>query len=186
MLLLFFFFCRDLLELKEIQRSLPHANQPPDTITGRPGKQFLMGVPIVLLPLLSSSPTQSAGPINNVAQEAETKKSCCSSNASARTNTSVAGWGPPTPTRQTQTTPVRPSFPFPPRPASYSAPSSKSNFTATSPSSISHPLRMNIQSPNKTGPIASPPSSPTAPYPSSYSNRPSTTPTSPPTSPQYP
>ncbi|KAF8799229.1 hypothetical protein BYT27DRAFT_7044993, partial [Phlegmacium glaucopus] len=45
---------QDLLELKEIQRSLPHANQPPDVATGRPGKHFLSGVPIILLPLLGS------------------------------------------------------------------------------------------------------------------------------------
>jgi len=45
----------DLLELEEIQLSLPRANQLPDTITGRPGKLFLSRVPIVLLPLLGSS-----------------------------------------------------------------------------------------------------------------------------------
>lgn len=143
---------------------MPHANQPPDSVTGRPGKQFLNCVPIVLLPLLSSSPTQSANNTNG-AQEAQ--KPCCSSNAAG------PGWGPPSLKRQPQTTPVRPSFPFPPRPASYS----KSNPASvpTSPSSITQPLRTNVQSPNKTGSTTSPPSSPTNPYPSSYSNRPSTT-----------
>ncbi|TEB20029.1 hypothetical protein FA13DRAFT_1592310, partial [Coprinellus micaceus] len=32
---------QDLLELKEIQRSLPRANQPPDHLAGRAGKQYL-------------------------------------------------------------------------------------------------------------------------------------------------
>ncbi|KAF8622500.1 hypothetical protein AX15_006947 [Amanita polypyramis BW_CC] len=43
---------QDLIELKEIQRSLPLANQPPDPILGRPGRQYLSTVPIGLLPLL--------------------------------------------------------------------------------------------------------------------------------------
>lgn len=46
---------RDLLELKEIQRSLPRANQPCDLITGRPGRHYLSAVPIGLLPLLAES-----------------------------------------------------------------------------------------------------------------------------------
>jgi hypothetical protein len=104
------------------------------------------------------------------------KKPCYSSNAFGQSGT---GWGPPSLTRQAQTTPARPSFPFPPRPIPFSAPASKSTFTSppTSPSSITHPLRMNIQTPNKTGSTSPPPSSPTSPYPS-YSNRPSTTSTS--------
>lgn len=40
------------MELKEIQRSLPLANQPPDPVSGRPGRQYLSAVPIGLLPLL--------------------------------------------------------------------------------------------------------------------------------------
>jgi hypothetical protein len=40
------------MELKEIQRSLPLANQLPDPILGRPGRQYLSTVPIGLLPLL--------------------------------------------------------------------------------------------------------------------------------------
>ena len=135
-----------------------------------------MGVPIVLLPLLSSNPTESGEHSSNSAQDAVAKKPCYSSGASGQSGT---GWGPPSLTRQAQTTPAQPSFPFPPRPIPFSAPVSKSTFTSppTSPSSITHPLRMNIQSPNKTG-STSPPSSPTSPYPSSYSNRPSTTSTS--------
>ena len=172
--LFFYFYYRDLLELKEIQRSLPHANQPPDIITGRPGKQFLAGVPIVLLPLLSSSPTESG---SNGAQDSAMNRPCSSSDAPGRTNASGTGWGPPSIKRQAQTTPARPPFPFPPRPIPFSGPASKSTFTSAPPSSISQPLRMNFQSSNKTG-STSPPSSPTAPYPSTYSNRPSTTSTS--------
>lgn len=131
-----------------------------------------MGVPIVLLPLLSSSPTQST---HNTDGAQEAQKPCCSSSAPGRTNASAAGWGPPSLTRRTpHTTPARPSFPFPPRPPSYSGPASKSGSTSaqTSPSSVTQPMRTNVQSPNKA---SSPPSSPTSPYPSSYSNRPSTT-----------
>ncbi len=47
------------MELKEIQRSLPLANQPPDPILGRPGRQYLSTVPIGLLPLLP--PADAAG-----------------------------------------------------------------------------------------------------------------------------
>ncbi|KAF9525937.1 hypothetical protein CPB83DRAFT_746222, partial [Crepidotus variabilis] len=43
---------QDLLELKEIQRSLPHADQPGDPLTGKPAKHYLSAVPIGLLPLL--------------------------------------------------------------------------------------------------------------------------------------
>ena len=172
---LLYFSYRDLLELKEIQRSLPHANQPPDTVTGRPGKQFLLGVPIVLLPLLSSNPTEST---EHGAQEAAAKKL---SDAPGRSNASGTGWGSPSLKRQVQATPPQPFVPFPPRPPPRSIPSSGSSapksttFTSapTSPSSISHPLHMNSQVLNKTG--SPPPSSPTAPFPSSYSNRPSTT-----------
>ncbi|KAF6759385.1 hypothetical protein DFP72DRAFT_134095 [Ephemerocybe angulata] len=46
---------QDLLELKEIQRSLPRADQPADHISGRAGRQYLKGVPIGLLPLLPES-----------------------------------------------------------------------------------------------------------------------------------
>ncbi|RDB23483.1 hypothetical protein Hypma_008952 [Hypsizygus marmoreus] len=46
---------QDILELKEIQRSLPRANQLDDPVSGRPGSHFLTAVPIGLLPLLSSS-----------------------------------------------------------------------------------------------------------------------------------
>lgn len=52
--------CRDLMELKEIQRSLPLANQPPDPILGRPGRQYLSTVPIGLLPLLPQAETAAA------------------------------------------------------------------------------------------------------------------------------
>ncbi|KAF5316448.1 hypothetical protein D9619_006693 [Psilocybe cf. subviscida] len=48
----------DLLELKEIQRSLPRANQPSDDYIGRAAKCYLRAVPIGLLPLLpDSNPT---------------------------------------------------------------------------------------------------------------------------------
>ncbi|KJA18066.1 hypothetical protein HYPSUDRAFT_98066, partial [Hypholoma sublateritium FD-334 SS-4] len=43
---------QDLLELKEIQRSLPRANQPCDLLSGRPSRHYLSAVPIGLLPLL--------------------------------------------------------------------------------------------------------------------------------------
>ncbi|PFH46477.1 hypothetical protein AMATHDRAFT_51027 [Amanita thiersii Skay4041] len=46
---------QDLLELKEIQRSLPLANQPSDPILGTPERQYLSNVPIGLLPLLPQS-----------------------------------------------------------------------------------------------------------------------------------
>ncbi|KAG7093356.1 hypothetical protein E1B28_007037 [Marasmius oreades] len=41
----------DILELKAIQQTLPLAHQLPDPYTGKPGKQYLTRVPIVLLPL---------------------------------------------------------------------------------------------------------------------------------------
>ncbi|EAU89972.1 hypothetical protein CC1G_05888 [Coprinopsis cinerea okayama7 len=46
---------QDLLELKEIQLSLPRANQPADAVTGRLGSHYLKNVPIGLLPLLPDS-----------------------------------------------------------------------------------------------------------------------------------
>ncbi|KAJ8694739.1 hypothetical protein PTI98_007389 [Pleurotus ostreatus] len=54
----------DMLELKEIQRSLPLADQPADPFTHKPGSQYLSHVPIKLLPLLpesSSCTTPSSG-----------------------------------------------------------------------------------------------------------------------------
>ncbi|KAJ7483362.1 hypothetical protein FB451DRAFT_941548, partial [Mycena latifolia] len=42
---------QELLELKEITQSLPHATQPWDPLTRRPAKQYLSTVPIALLPL---------------------------------------------------------------------------------------------------------------------------------------
>ncbi|KAJ8509506.1 hypothetical protein ONZ45_g8333 [Pleurotus djamor] len=51
---------RDMLELKEIQRSLPIANQPFDPFTHKPAAQYLTTVPINLLPLLpETSPSPS-------------------------------------------------------------------------------------------------------------------------------
>jgi len=50
---------RDLLELKEIQRSLPRANQLDDPVSGKRASHFLSSVPIGLLPLLPESPTSS-------------------------------------------------------------------------------------------------------------------------------
>ena len=161
---------RDLLELKEIQRSLPHANQPPDVITGRPGKQFLSAVPIVLLPLLSAGASPSGGGSGDGTQGGQANKPCYLSDAH---NGNGSGWGPPSLTKQEQTKPARPSFPFPPRPVPFSTPASKSSLTPALPSTSTH---MNPQSPKSNSP--SPPSSPTSPYPSSYSNRPSTTSTS--------
>ncbi|KAH6887215.1 hypothetical protein BKA70DRAFT_97069 [Coprinopsis sp. MPI-PUGE-AT-0042] len=48
---------QDLLELKEIQRTLPRADQPADALTGRSGSHYLKKVPIGLLPLLPDSPS---------------------------------------------------------------------------------------------------------------------------------
>ena len=197
---LFPFAYRDLLELKEIQRSLPHANQPPDVVTGRPGKQFLSGVPIVLLPLLGSGGSPSGGD-GGRAHESEAKKLPSPGYFSAaheRTSGNVSGWGPPSLTgfgrqaqqsqsahTQAQATPVRPPFPFPPRPVPFSAPASTHTFTSARapvpPSPITRPWSMNSQSQNKTGssPTSPPfPSSPTSPYPALYANRPSSTSTS--------
>ncbi|KAF8236716.1 hypothetical protein L208DRAFT_1390509 [Tricholoma matsutake] len=46
----------DLLELKEIQCSLPRANQHSDPVSGRPASHYLTAVPIALLPLLPPPP----------------------------------------------------------------------------------------------------------------------------------
>ncbi|KAF5383802.1 hypothetical protein D9615_003815 [Tricholomella constricta] len=51
---------QDLLELKEIQRSLPRANQLADPVSGRPASHFLQDVPIGLLPLLSETDSSSS------------------------------------------------------------------------------------------------------------------------------
>ncbi|KAJ7863161.1 hypothetical protein B0H13DRAFT_1458283, partial [Mycena leptocephala] len=51
---------QELLELKEIQQSLPHAPQPGDAL--RPGKQLLSMVPIGLLPLVA--PETSTSPVS--------------------------------------------------------------------------------------------------------------------------
>ncbi|TFK39537.1 hypothetical protein BDQ12DRAFT_603985, partial [Crucibulum laeve] len=50
---------QDLLELKEIQRSLPRANQLADPISGKQASHILSAVPVVLLPLLSESESSS-------------------------------------------------------------------------------------------------------------------------------
>ncbi|KAF9038220.1 hypothetical protein BJ165DRAFT_1314602, partial [Panaeolus papilionaceus] len=47
---------QDILELKEIQRSLPRACQPPDLLgSGHRTRHYLSGVPVGLLPLFDSS-----------------------------------------------------------------------------------------------------------------------------------
>ncbi|GLB43307.1 hypothetical protein LshimejAT787_1302080 [Lyophyllum shimeji] len=51
---------QDLLELKEIQRSLPRATQLDDPISGKPASHFLREVPIGLLPLLSEASVPSS------------------------------------------------------------------------------------------------------------------------------
>ncbi|KAJ7787221.1 hypothetical protein B0H14DRAFT_2954703, partial [Mycena olivaceomarginata] len=62
--LFFYFLYRELLELKEIQQSLPHASQPADPL--RPAKQLLSMVPIGLLPLAASdsTSTSSSSPVS--------------------------------------------------------------------------------------------------------------------------
>ncbi|KAG6812119.1 hypothetical protein H0H92_004286 [Tricholoma furcatifolium] len=54
---------QDLLELKEIQRSLPRADQPPDPVSGKPAEKFLNQVPIGLLPLLTDSEPSTPSPV---------------------------------------------------------------------------------------------------------------------------
>ncbi|KAF8654640.1 hypothetical protein AX16_003493 [Volvariella volvacea WC 439] len=54
---------QDLLELKEIQRSLPFANQPPDPLTGKQGPQYLSNVPVPLLPLVAENSTPTGPPL---------------------------------------------------------------------------------------------------------------------------
>ncbi|KAJ7303020.1 hypothetical protein DFH08DRAFT_640571, partial [Mycena albidolilacea] len=49
---------QELLELKEIQQSLPHASQPADPL--RPAKQLLSMVPIGLLPLAAQDSTSTS------------------------------------------------------------------------------------------------------------------------------
>lgn len=46
--------------MKEIQRSLPRANQLADPITGKPAARFLTAVPVGLLPLLSDTSSSSS------------------------------------------------------------------------------------------------------------------------------
>ncbi|KAJ7780109.1 hypothetical protein DFH07DRAFT_463438 [Mycena maculata] len=58
---------QELLELKEIQQSLPHASQPGES--SRPGKQLLAGVPIGLLPL--NSPETVSSPVSPPPQSPE-------------------------------------------------------------------------------------------------------------------
>ncbi|KAJ6568421.1 hypothetical protein DFH09DRAFT_1467421 [Mycena vulgaris] len=53
---------QEVLELKEIQQSLPHAAQPEDAL--RPAKQLLSMVPIGLLPLGVPSETTSPSPVS--------------------------------------------------------------------------------------------------------------------------
>ncbi|KAJ7663942.1 hypothetical protein DFH06DRAFT_925378, partial [Mycena polygramma] len=53
---------QELLELKEIQQSLPHAPQPADAHSLRPAKQLLSMVPIGLLPLGPAEPTSPVSP----------------------------------------------------------------------------------------------------------------------------
>ncbi|KAG6876252.1 hypothetical protein C0993_004679 [Termitomyces sp. T159_Od127] len=52
----------DLLELKEIQRSLPRAQQLPDPVSGKPPSYILDHVPIGLLPLLPAPAPRAPQP----------------------------------------------------------------------------------------------------------------------------
>ncbi|KXN83962.1 hypothetical protein AN958_00606 [Leucoagaricus sp. SymC.cos] len=58
---------QDILELKEIQRSLPRAIQPADLIGSRPASHYLSTVPIGLLPLLPESDNTPPAPSSPVA-----------------------------------------------------------------------------------------------------------------------
>ncbi|KAF5362456.1 hypothetical protein D9756_002736 [Leucocoprinus leucothites] len=58
---------QDILELKEIQRSLPRAIQPADLIGSRPASHYLSNVPIGLLPLLPESDNTPPQPSSTVA-----------------------------------------------------------------------------------------------------------------------
>ncbi|KAG5642911.1 hypothetical protein DXG03_001882 [Asterophora parasitica] len=91
---------QDLLELKEIQRSLPRANQLADPISGRPASHYLQDVPIGLLPLLSDS---SSSP---------------SSQESSTTHSPIVS---PPPTPSGLSNPPW-TFPFPPTPQSRGPP----------------------------------------------------------------
>ncbi|KAG6918178.1 hypothetical protein DXG01_016163 [Tephrocybe rancida] len=89
---------QDLLELKEIQRSLPRANQLADPISGKPASHFLNQVPIGLLPLLSE--TEARTPNSSAAT------SPAVSPPSTPSEYSTQSWGLPPPTPRPRPPPV--------------------------------------------------------------------------------
>ncbi|KIJ97665.1 hypothetical protein K443DRAFT_133768 [Laccaria amethystina LaAM-08-1] len=67
---------QDLLELKEIQRSLPHANQPADLLSGRAGSHYLSAVPINLLPLLAENNSSDSSSQNSSSTPSPVSSPC--------------------------------------------------------------------------------------------------------------
>ncbi|KAG5653311.1 hypothetical protein H0H81_001182 [Sphagnurus paluster] len=78
---------QDLLELKEIQRSLPRANQLADPLSGRPASHYLGNVPIRLVPLLPESSPSS--------QESSSASSPAVSPPATPTGLSTPAWSFP-------------------------------------------------------------------------------------------
>ncbi|KAF9499357.1 hypothetical protein BDN71DRAFT_174702 [Pleurotus eryngii] len=112
----------DLLELKEIQRSLPLADQPADPFTHKPGSQYLSHVPIKLLPLLPES------------------SSCTTPSICASSNTpSPVSEAPSTQLPTKQHFVVRPGRLFPHGISSRSASPSPANSRSSSPNRSTKP-----------------------------------------------
>lgn len=97
-----------MLELKEIQRSLPRANQLPDPISGKKPSHFLSAVPIGLLPLL---PEMDSGSSRNSSSNSSPASS------PAPSSPMLSPWRPP-PTPQFRLSPLSQLRPNPhPHPA---------------------------------------------------------------------
>ncbi|KAF8159911.1 hypothetical protein B0H34DRAFT_422786 [Crassisporium funariophilum] len=157
---------QDLLELKEIQRSLPRANQPADYLSGRPSRHFLKGVPIGLLPLVDS-PSAS----ENASVSHSGASSGCQSPMGGSESPLRGGSGNGSPRSSSPPRPFASSWiqppPPPPTPTTPTPTPTPTTSTSTSTPTTTSPWCMNFQSKRN---LLSPPSSSVASLSSSLSS----------------
>ncbi|PPQ97865.1 hypothetical protein CVT26_013034 [Gymnopilus dilepis] len=115
---------QDLLELREIQRSLPHAEQPYDIMNGRRTRHYLSAVPIALVPLLAEDDNSASnGDLDDDVDEV------CSSRSSSQTSSGATSpatgsprsgsptrWGSSASNPSSTATPTTPTSSYSPSP----------------------------------------------------------------------
>ncbi|KAG7100117.1 hypothetical protein E1B28_001897 [Marasmius oreades] len=96
---------KDILELKAIQRTLPHAQQLPDPFTGKPANQYLSNVPIGLLPLLPDTAPHTPSSTPNISPSSSTGVTPNGSGSTTPLNISPRGSQHGTPEQSAQPSP---------------------------------------------------------------------------------